>query len=88
MDLLKTNDINIPDENLKDYLIKRFFDAELTEEKDMNVYMKNNNIHLSVISYLNELRISNNIEITDEIQKDYLSNINEYDSQWEDYRNK
>ncbi|MDD4187367.1 MAG: hypothetical protein PHX04_01150 [Bacilli bacterium] len=86
LDLLKTNGIDIPDESLKDYLDKRFFDSELGEEKNMNVYMKNDNVHRSVISFLNKLLQSNNIDITDESQKDYLSNIHIYDCQWKDYR--
>ncbi len=50
--------------------------------------MENDKVHRSVINFLNELRLSNNIDITDESRKDYLSNIHNYDCQWEDYRNK
>lgn len=82
----KTNDIDFPDASLKDYLDKRFWGSQLGEEKNMNVYMQNDNVHRSVISFLNEQLNANNIDITDDSQKDYLLNINLYDCQWKDYR--
>ena len=86
LDLLKSHDISILDESLKDYLEERFFGTELNEEKDMNIWMENQQVHRSVISFLQDLLQLNNIDIPDEKLKDYLENLMEYDCMWEDYR--
>lgn len=86
LNLLKKQNLDIPDDSLTKYLEERFFNTELEEEKEMMVYMKNQRVHRDVISFLINLLESNNINIPDADLAKYLSKINDYDCMWEDYR--
>lgn len=85
LDLLRQNNIDIPDDSLTEYLEKRFFTLEVEEDKTIDVFIRNHEVHRDVIYFLNELLQSNNIDINTNL-KDYITNINKYDCQWEDYR--
>ena len=86
--ILKTNNIEIPDDSLIDYLENRFMQPlEIRENEDeMTVRIDNERTHRDVISFFEELLQSNNVDIPDESLKDYLENIGKYDCMWEDYR--
>ncbi len=80
LELLQLNDIDILDENLKDYLATEYL-------KEYAPNIKDEQIHRDIINYLINTIQSNKIAISNENLKEYLSNIANYDCMWEDYKN-
>ena len=85
--LLEENKIVIPDKELIAYLEEDFFGSETKEKKDMMVYMKNQDMHRSVISFLKDLLDEKHIFIQNETLKSYLKNVVRHDCMVEDIFN-
>lgn len=83
LEILKENNLDIPDESLKEYL-QKYYDAY--GEPDETNLDENEQTHRDVISYLMNLLQTENIDISDDNLKTYLTKIGDYDCMWEDYR--